>query len=150
MRLKRHGKTIVFVEHDMGFIGSIAERIVVIDQGVVIADGVPERIRSDERVISAYLGTGLASAKSKREKSVPSPARSEAPLLDIQDLTVKFGMSRCRARSATRPSQSKPPHVIDRIRTVRDSSRTSNAITPFPALGIARRPGVISSLLVPR
>ena len=91
VRLKRHGKTIVFVEHDMGFIGSIAERIVVIDQGVVIADGVPERIRSDERVISAYLGTGLASARSKREKSVPSPAQSEAPLLDIQDLTVKYG-----------------------------------------------------------
>ena len=91
VRLKRHGKTIVFVEHDMGFIGSIAERIVVIDQGVVIADDVPESIRSDERVISAYLGTGLASARSKRETNVPTAAQSEAPLLDIRDLTVKYG-----------------------------------------------------------
>ena len=90
VRLRDHGKTIVFVEHDMGFIGSIAERIVVIDQGYVIADDVSKKIRSDERVISAYLGTGLTSARARREEKVSSP-ETDAPLLDIQDLTVSYG-----------------------------------------------------------
>ena len=54
------------------------------------------------------------------------------------------------ARSAIFPIQSAPPQVIDRMRTVRISSLTSKAMTPFPALGIARRPGEISSRLVPR
>ena len=91
VRLQGHGKTIVFVEHDMGFIGSIAERIVVIDQGYVIADDTPDKIRNDERVISAYLGTGLASARANRQKTVPPVTESVAPLLDIQDLTVRYG-----------------------------------------------------------
>ena len=54
------------------------------------------------------------------------------------------------ARSAIFPIQSAPPQVIDRMRTVRVSSLTSKAMTPFPALGMARRPGEISSRLVPR
>ena len=54
------------------------------------------------------------------------------------------------ARPTTLPIQSAPPRVIDRMRTVRVSSLTSNAMTPFPALGMARIPGEISSRLVPR
>lgn len=91
VRLRDHGKTIVFVEHDMGFIGSTAERIVVIDQGYVIADDTPDKIRNDEHVISAYLGTGLASARASRQKALPPATDSVAPLLDIQDLTVRYG-----------------------------------------------------------
>lgn len=48
--------TIVLVEHDMSVVFSIAERIVVMHQGEIIADGKPDEIKTDVRVREAYLG----------------------------------------------------------------------------------------------
>jgi branched-chain amino acid transport system ATP-binding protein len=49
---------IVLIEHDMGVVMDIADRIVVLDFGNMIAEGVPEEIKSNPKVISAYLGAG--------------------------------------------------------------------------------------------
>jgi branched-chain amino acid transport system ATP-binding protein len=48
--------TIVLVEHDMGVVSEVSDRVTVLDFGTVIAEGSPEEIRADPRVIKAYLG----------------------------------------------------------------------------------------------
>jgi len=48
--------TVMLIEHDMGLVMDIAERIVVLDFGMKVAEGVPEEVRNDPTVIQAYLG----------------------------------------------------------------------------------------------
>ncbi|MDX9717613.1 MAG: ABC transporter ATP-binding protein [Thauera sp.] len=51
------GTTVVLIEHDMGVVMDISDRVVVLDYGRKIGDGTPEEVRSNDEVIRAYLGT---------------------------------------------------------------------------------------------
>lgn len=54
--LREDGMTVLFVEHDMDMVRDIADWVVVMSQGQIIAEGPPSSVMSDERVIDAYLG----------------------------------------------------------------------------------------------
>ena len=51
------GTTICLIEHDMGVVMDISDRVVVLDYGKKIGDGAPDEVRANPEVIKAYLGT---------------------------------------------------------------------------------------------
>jgi branched-chain amino acid transport system ATP-binding protein len=61
--IRARGITVLLVEHDMHMVMSISDRVVVLNNGQIIADGTPQEIQSHPEVIRAYLGEGLSHAK---------------------------------------------------------------------------------------
>ncbi|HLC68826.1 MAG TPA: ABC transporter ATP-binding protein [Candidatus Bilamarchaeaceae archaeon] len=55
-KLKKYKRTILLVEHDMEFVMDVADRVIVMDAGKIIAEGNPSQIRSNPKVLEAYLG----------------------------------------------------------------------------------------------
>jgi len=56
--LNKAGRTFLIVEHNMEFVMGLCHQLTVLDSGAVVASGPPETVRSDPRVLDAYLGTG--------------------------------------------------------------------------------------------
>jgi branched-chain amino acid transport system ATP-binding protein len=59
--IRDRGTTIVMIEHVMQAVMSLADQVFVLSEGRVIADGAPQAIASNPRVVEAYLGRGAAS-----------------------------------------------------------------------------------------
>jgi len=57
-RLNEQGTTFLLIEHDMEFVMSLADPVVVLNQGSVLMEGKPDEVQSNDRVIEAYLGGG--------------------------------------------------------------------------------------------
>jgi branched-chain amino acid transport system permease protein len=59
-KLRDEGVTILIVEHDMDFVMKLVDRLVVMNFGSKLVEGVPAAVRADERVQAAYLGGDVA------------------------------------------------------------------------------------------
>jgi len=55
-RIRDRGVTVMLIEHDMGFVMKVCQRLLVMENGALIAQGAPDEIRRHPRVIEAYLG----------------------------------------------------------------------------------------------
>lgn len=88
---QHHGITVLLIEHDMGMVMEISDRVIVLDHGDVIARGTPQEIQHNEAVIAAY-----------RRGRRGAGGMSEA-MLEFREVDVFYGpiqrCARCRCRS---------------------------------------------------
>ena len=85
-RISELGTAVVLIEHDMGLVMQVSERIVVLSYGKEIADGTPAEIRANPAVIEAYLGTSDEEAQDEAERIAAEFVEGvELPLPDLTD-----------------------------------------------------------------
>jgi len=79
-KLKARGLSVLLIEHHMNLVMAVSDQITVLDFGQKIAEGRPEEVQSNERVLSAYLGTAAAAAVQEAAAETSADSMDAAPL----------------------------------------------------------------------
>lgn len=88
---QERGIGILLIEHDMSVVMNVSQHVIVLDHGRKIAEGTPDQVKRDPRVVAAYLGdTPSETEASPPRKAAPAPAQA-APVLELRGLRSGYG-----------------------------------------------------------
>ena len=108
--LRDEGMTVLFVEHDMDMVRDISDWVIVMAQGQIIAEGPPDSVMADQRVIDAYLGAHHDTGPERRDGG-EDPRRGRGRDRDREhEGRKRLSMSRARA-GTSRPTASASAHL---------------------------------------
>jgi len=82
--------TLLLVEHDMDVVFSLADRIIVLNQGCLFAEGTPDEIRNDPRVLDIYLGASMAGFPDVKKAKVKLEGEK---ILALEEINTYYGLS---------------------------------------------------------
>ncbi len=90
---REDGVGVLLIEHDMSVVMGVSDRIVVLDRGKRIAEGLPKEVREDPNVVAAYLGEPAGAAPPRRRvaEGGGGVAAARPPMLDCRRLSSGYG-----------------------------------------------------------